>query len=44
MNKFFSFRFNMTILDKKKQKQKKQKKKQKKTENLRNLCLLTSIV
>ena len=43
MNKFFSFRFNMTILDKQKQKQKKQTKK-KTTENLRNLCLLTSIV
>ena len=44
MNKFFSFRFNMTILDKKKQKQKNQKKTKKNPENLRNLCLLTSIV
>ena len=44
MNKFFSFRFNMTILDKKKTKTKKPNKKKKTTENLRNLCLLTSIV
>ena len=43
MNKFFSFRFNMSILDKQKRKQKNQTNK-KKTENLRNLCLLTSNV
>ena len=34
MNNFFCFRFNMTILDKKKQKQKKQKKQQKKKQKI----------